>query len=870
MPHVRTISRLLAPLLAFALLLGLALQPGERPALAARVENGAGFSFSPTGSAGPALTYPSTITVAGLARSISKVTVTLTGFSHNFPDAVDLLLVAPNGDQALLMADAGGGPYATPGVYDLTFDDEAVKGDGTPSLLGDTQLATGSYRPTNHTGLDSFPAAADPALSPPDFTGNTSLSIFKLDDPNGLWRLYAVEDTTGSTGSIAGWSLSIATADLEVEVSDTASVNAGSLLTYGVTAHNNGTEPVAGAEVTINAPANTTFSQVTPAPGSGWTCPAPQAGAVTCTTDEATPFASGTSTLFTVQVLVDKALAQGSTLTREAAISSGVAEALTANNSDWNTTSVTTLADLQVVSVDSLATVDAGATLTMTVQVANGGPSNAINATVRLPIPASTTFFSVAGPDGWTCAPSGADAVCSAPSFTGGASASFTLAVKADPSLAPGATITSQASVSSDTPDTPNTNNSGSDTTGVATVADLAVSLEGVPDAIGSAAFLEYTIVVANAGPSNATAAVLTSAVSLGTVFERLEVPEGWSCPVQPAKGDIGPISCTNPSFGVGSVTFTLVVQVLSGTPQDTVLPLSAGLNSAVTFDPDGTNNLAEQTTSVTVSADMVVGVEGVGPAVKVGSELAYAIRVTNSGPELAEGVSLSTAVPANTTFVSLALPAGWSCTSLAPGATGSLTCAKAAMGVGTETLTLRVRLGQVPNGTAIGLTAAVAVEAPSDTRAANNSFTLTTTVADAADVSVSVAGPTTGRPGATLSYSLRVGNAGPESAGNLQVLSATPDNTTFVSLAAPEGWTCTTPAAGASGAITCTNPSMGLQTDTLTLVLQIGAVSENLSFTLSAAVSSSSQDLAAANNSDDLTTNIIYRLRYYLPFVRR
>ena len=41
---------------------------------------------------------------------------------------------------------------------------------------------------------------------------------------------------------------------------------------------------------------------------------------------------------------------------------------------------------------------------------------------------------------------------------------------------------------------------------------------------------------------------------------------------------------------------------------------------------------------------------------------------VTNNGPDAAQGLTLTTAVPAGTTFVSFTAPAGWTATTPAPG----------------------------------------------------------------------------------------------------------------------------------------------------------------------------------------------------------
>jgi len=149
---------------------------------------------------GPAGPYPGSIVVAGLATNLVRLTVTLGDLSHAFPDDLDVLLVAPNGDAALLMSDAGGAdPVA--GVT-LTFDDDAATGlpDAAP-------LATGTFRPTDHAGTnDGFPAPA------PKGPYTASLAVFDGIDPNGIWQLFVVDDVPGFVGSIAGgWSLTLTT-----------------------------------------------------------------------------------------------------------------------------------------------------------------------------------------------------------------------------------------------------------------------------------------------------------------------------------------------------------------------------------------------------------------------------------------------------------------------------------------------------------------------------------------------------------------------------------------------------------------------------------------------------------------------------------
>ena len=139
--------------------------------------------------------YPSKISVAGLPSNPSKVTVTLKGISHTYPDDLDVLLVGPGGQKVLLMSDAGGGTDIN--NVTLTFDDAAA------SMLSDSSaVVSGTYKPTDFVTGDTFPGPA------PGGPYGTTLSAFSGLDPNGTWSLYVLDDAASDSGSIAGgWSL---------------------------------------------------------------------------------------------------------------------------------------------------------------------------------------------------------------------------------------------------------------------------------------------------------------------------------------------------------------------------------------------------------------------------------------------------------------------------------------------------------------------------------------------------------------------------------------------------------------------------------------------------------------------------------------
>lgn len=155
----------------------------------------------------PAAPYPSTVSVAGVSGTVTRVGVTLHGFSHTFPGDVDVLLVGPGGQKFTAMSDLGGGVDAV--NLTIALDDEAAA--PLPSTL-----VSGTFRPGNSGATDAFPAPAPaaPYASPAPGGTATFASVFGGADPNGTWSLYVVDDAGADAGSISGgWTLTIHTAD---------------------------------------------------------------------------------------------------------------------------------------------------------------------------------------------------------------------------------------------------------------------------------------------------------------------------------------------------------------------------------------------------------------------------------------------------------------------------------------------------------------------------------------------------------------------------------------------------------------------------------------------------------------------------------
>jgi hypothetical protein len=151
--------------------------------------------------------YPSVINVSGLdGQLVSHLSITLNGFSHDFPSDVDIVLAGPAGQLAMLMGGVGGQDRTPVSNLTLTLDDSAAN-----SLPIDSALSSGTFKPTRQFPTFDFefpsPAPAGSADAP------ASLAVFNGTDPNGTWQLFVIDDTSPDSGTIlSGWSMNLITA----------------------------------------------------------------------------------------------------------------------------------------------------------------------------------------------------------------------------------------------------------------------------------------------------------------------------------------------------------------------------------------------------------------------------------------------------------------------------------------------------------------------------------------------------------------------------------------------------------------------------------------------------------------------------------
>lgn len=256
-----------------------------------------------------------------------------------------------------------------------------------------------------------------------------------------------------------------------------------------------------------------------------------------------------------------------------------------------------------------------------------------------------------------------------------------------------------------------------------------------------------------------------------------------------------------------------------------------------------------------TAQASLSLTLSDAPDPVLAGANLTYTLTANNEGPSDAANASVSDPLPAGTTFVAVSAPAGWTCTTPAFGAVGTVSCSIDPFPVGSAVFTLTVQVGPgVAAGTILSNTATI-TSTTFDPSSDDNSDTATTTVGAApGNLSLTIAdSPDPVVAGGSLTYTLAVTSSLADAAdGTLTV--PVPVGTTFQSFTPAAGWSCGTPAAGGTGSVVCTNPTPPAPgTDVFTLVVRVGTSFQpgaTLTTPASLTLTTSGRDVTASDSA--------------------
>jgi uncharacterized repeat protein (TIGR01451 family) len=489
-------------------------------------------------------------------------------------------------------------------------------------------------------------------------------------------------------------------------------VAAGGSAVFTMTLRNEGPDAASDVAITNEVGSNLSLVDIRCTAEGGASCPAILDASMRLSTMPA-----GGLLTFTVSANVNAGAADGRVVNQLTARSE--------TDTDRSDNEFLALAEVRTpragLSVSTLAVpkgpVPAGGAAAFVMQVANGGPDAATDVRIVDTVSGNLSFRAA------TCSASGG-AICPAvmsPSMSvatmpAGSVLTFTVNTVADAD-ADGA-ITNTLTVSS-VEDIDRTDNTA---TAVGMAFATAVSVDVRPPApmLGGASG-EFTVVVANAGPSAAAATPLSitldAALSVaGTI--RCTAAGGSVCPTTTG------LAMVVPSIGSGgAVTFSVPVVVTAGFNGNAALAASADVAGDARPSDD-----ADTVTVAVSSADVGTSMSAAATQTGAGGTVVFTATVGNPGPSTASELTLrhqlaGAGAAGASAAITCSASAGASCPVV--GATMTVPALAANRSL---TFTITVPVGEGARG---AVTSTLTVESAGDPSSTNNSASATSTVVD-------------------------------------------------------------------------------------------------------------------------------------------
>lgn len=450
-----------------------------------------------------------------------------------------------------------------------------------------------------------------------------------------------------------GWIIAI-NPSTDVSVSKSANpdpATAGELLTYNVSVRNLGPGPATSVVVKDTLPAGVTYLANTDS------CTGPVASVLTCSLASTLPVNGVWTFGITVRVNANVGGGAPTTLTNTVNVVAAQDSDPTSTNNNFSlTTLVVSSADLRVTKEckpDQPNKQPAGVETFCEIYVDNLGPSDAKNVVITDRIINNTpvTITSIT-----STSSSGAAATCPATPI---ASATGTTITCTDATLPSGARdtirvefvanatgdVNDTATVSSDTPDPDNSNNDAVGRVSFEAAADVRIAKSAPAGAVAGTSIV-YSFTVTNDGPSPAADVVLKDTLPAGLSVASVSPGAGITCtpgvpgdPLQPLTCNLGTLA----NGGAGIITVT--VNISPSLSNGTVLLNQANVTTT-TLDPDGSNNNASASTTVSTSADVAVDATSDAATYKPNSQIRWKVSVTNNGPSDALNVVVTDNLP--------------------------------------------------------------------------------------------------------------------------------------------------------------------------------------------------------------------------------
>ena len=429
---------------------------------------------------------------------------------------------------------------------------------------------------------------------------------------------------------------------------------------------------------------------------------------------------------------------------------------------------------LAVTKSDGSSTYTPGGTVTYTVTVTDNGLTDALNVSVADTLPAGVTLTgdvgctANAGASCGTVTGSAGQTSWSATGATivagGGSSLVFTVPVAFAPNLVADPLV--NAATANDVAS--GASGSGSDSDVLAAQAVLTVTKTDGSATYTPGGTATYTIVVTNAGPSDAMSTTVSDPLPSGvTLTANVTCVAAGSANCGTVTGTTGQMSfgTTGASINAGagnSLTFSAPVAFASSLTSNplinTVTVADPASGSPVTGSDSNTLNAADVDLAITKTDGMTTAVPG--------QTVTYTIVVSNAGPGDAVGATVTDPLPAaisGATWTCVA--SGGSCTASGSGNISDTVNVPAGA---TLTYTVLATISPSATGNLVNTATVAAPAGMTDTNPGNDSDTDTDTLTPQADLAISKTdGVTSVNPGDTTIYTIVVSNAGPAAAND-------------------------------------------------------------------------------------------------------
>jgi uncharacterized repeat protein (TIGR01451 family) len=367
------------------------------------------------------------------------------------------------------------------------------------------------------------------------------------------------------------------------------------------------------------------------------------------------------------------------------------------------------------------------------------------------------------------------------------------------------------------------------------TNADLSLTSSDSPDPAFTGQTVTYTLTAQNNGPADAKGAVVTDNLPNGAAYQSATPSQGTCSQAS------GVVTCSLGTLASGA---SATVDVKVSSPTTGTLTNTANITGDDLTDPMIGNNSTSADTAVRAGADLAITKSDSADPVVSGDSFTYTLSVKDNGPLDATSVTATDNLPAGLTYQS-ATPSQGTCSESG----GSVSC----------------NLGDMANGASATVDIAVTAQGPGkvtntasvsgdqeDGDSSNNSASQDTIVAGLADLSISKSdSPDPLYAGQTLTYTLTVGNNGPNDAPSVKATDNLPAGVSYQS-ATPSQGSCSQ----ASGTVTC-NLGAVANAGGATIQIKVTAPASGTITNTASVAGNASIDRNGANDSASAQTTV-------------